>query len=185
MSRRTPDVAAPDYDPNLEVMHLPVPSPVRHHERDVDAYAQPPGAYDVPVKKKRGRPSKTDPRTIARKEKELRSQRYDIYCEALIDTQGNKIMALVAAYGLPESEVRERYTELLADVRAGVGSSSLAEILERNDLDVAARIRLIRRQAYSTNPAASLKAVDMLAELDSEKSDKTSYEQRLMVILNE
>lgn len=165
------------------VQHLPVPVPATHKERQhrVDAYRPFDGGVPVVqehVPKRRGRRRKDELASIEQAEAKRRSERYDRFLDALIALGGDTDSALAIVYGISVQEATERHDELHADVLAGVPTSSISEMLERRDLSQAARLTLLRRHAFSPNPAASLKALDMLAELDSGRGqDAGTYEQ--------
>jgi len=168
---------------------LPPAHPRHRHEHDKDPYESPPGA--VPGKasnvttihaEPKRRMSKEDlaARTAARTELRARATRYNDYLDVLAETGGNQITALASVYGVTEEEAKANRMELQADVRSGIGSTELAEVLERNDLSVAARTNLLRKHAYSNNPAASLKAIDMINETEGAGNNfGGSFEQYL------
>jgi hypothetical protein len=121
-------------------------------------------------------------RAEAQLEVKARGERYNRYLDAMIEFAGDQEQALADVYGLTVEEVRPRRLELQADVRNGLGSSDLADVLEQNDLTMRARATLLRKHAYSLNPAASLKAIDMVTELEGERSDVGSFESYLRLI---
>jgi hypothetical protein len=112
----------------------------------------------------------------------VRAERHTRYLDALVEFAGDQEQALADVYGLTVEQVRPQRLELLADVRTGIGSTDLGEILERNALDLTARVNLLRRHAYSNTPAASLKALDMIADLDDDRSDHGSFEAYLRMV---
>jgi hypothetical protein len=186
MPRRKSRVPDRPFDEGNALM-LPPPqvrSKGHGHDHREDPYETPPGAVVVhpstiePIKRKM---SKEDiaQRDEARKVAKMRGNRYNLYLDLLADHDGDQEKALSVIYDLPIEEVRLRRIELQADVRQGIGTSSLAEVLERNDLDLAARANLLRKHAYSNNPAASLKSIDMIQDLEGDRSDVGSFEAYL------
>lgn len=171
-------------------MHLPVPQPTHRREHEVDPYQAPPGAVVVQPKRSStqheviDKPTKEQlaQREQARQDQKVRSERYIVYLETLTSTGGNQDMALAAAYGITVEQAHEHRFELLADVRSGMGGTSLAELLERNDLGMAERISVYRRHVFSDNPAASLKALSELQEMDGQKADRDGFESYLLTI---
>ena len=155
---------------------LPPVRPSRSHAHDVDPYESPAGAVPIRLRSETTEPIKRKmtkediaARDLSRKEAKMRAARYDRYLDAMIEFGGDREQAIADVYGLPVEEARLRMTDLHADVVAGIGTSSLADVLERNDLAMAARGALLRRHAYSANPAASLKAIDMVTNLEGER----------------
>src|ERR1700730_16195437 len=135
------------------VLMLPSPRPAHRHERSQDAYEQPPGAVPVhvvsePIKRKMTREDLAA-RKEAQAEIAMRRTRYAAYLEELVEQNGNQEQALAVVYGIQVEEARLRRIELQNDVRTGLGATSLAEVLERNDLGQAARANLLRKHAYS------------------------------------
>jgi hypothetical protein len=176
-----------------QTMNATLPPPVlaitgartlHRHERPVDAYEAPPGAVIVhpptvePVKRAE---TKTDValKNAVQQEQSARVSRYDRYLDALEEHGGDADAALCDAYGYTPEVVAEQRDYLLADVRSTIGMSSIAAELERNDLSDRARVRLLRKHAYSANPAASLKALDAIGELAGARSDIGSFEDTL------
>ena len=92
--------------------------------------------------------------------------KYDRYVRALVASGGEPIAALADAYGITEEEASENAVALHADLIKLGGGESLAEVLKRYDLSREARLAVLRGHLYSPNPAASLKAVDILNDLD-------------------
>jgi hypothetical protein len=175
-----------------EIMALPVPQPVKHREHEVDPYAPAPGAIpgkvtkvvtEAPMRLTR-KMTKDDIQTRdeVRREMKMRETRYKKYLDSLITYGGDQERALADIYGISLEEARARRLELQADVRTGFGNTELADQLEANDVALAARINLLRMHAYSANPAASLKSLDMLSELEGQRSDMGTFESFLRIV---
>lgn len=151
-----------------------------HHEREhrVDPYRMLPGAVppeDAP-KRRRGRKKNEDKIAEARAHARWRMERYDRYLDALSDMHGDTIGALAIVYQVPLEVAEQKRSELLADVQTGLATASFAEQLVRLDLDRNARLAMLRKHVYARNPAQSLKAIEMVSELDSKSPDVGSYE---------
>lgn len=171
---------------------IPVPPARRHHAHEVDPYVTPPGAINA-----RGKLAESTTRPIsrqltaedkaaraqARKDAKARGARYDKYLDALAENLGNQEAALAAVFPdlTPEAIAVQKYA-LLEAVRSGQGSSSIADVLEKHDLGLHARVSVLRQHVYSNNPAASLKAVDMVNELHGETSDQGTFESYLRIV---
>ena len=69
--------------------------------------------------------------------------------------------------------------DLLAEVRRGMGVSPLGDLLERRGLGLAARVNILGKHAYSDNPAASLKAIDMIGDMAGQTANEGSFESFL------
>jgi len=161
--------------------------PARRHEHERDAYEAADGA--VPGKATRVQITSVTPTTPTsadlaerdqiRAEMRVAATRYNRYLDALHDSFGDQEAALAAAYNLPIEEVRERFYELRVDVRRGQGATDISQVLERNDLTQADRVAIMRRHAYSANPAASLKAVDMISDMEGDSGNLGSFEDYL------
>lgn len=103
---------------------------------------------------------------------------YDEYLRALVRHKGDEVNALSEVLALPITEVEDRRLELHEQIleQAGTGRS-LHNLLKESDLGKEARIRILRGHAYSDNPAASLKALQLVDELDQTRiADVNSYE---------
>jgi hypothetical protein len=161
-----------------ETAPLAIPAPRKEHEHRVDPYRSLPGAMPGPDQPKRrpGRPRKDDVEAIARREQQTKLARYDRYIDAVIALSGDQVTALATVFGIEVGEADQRFEELLADVQNGIPSSTVSEMLQRRDLSKAARLTILRKHAYSNNPAASLKALDMLKDIDGAGPDVGSYE---------
>jgi len=186
MPRRRPIGDDQLIDVEAPPLMLPSPRPTHRHEHEVDPYQSPPGAVPVRLRSESTSPLKRkmtkadlEARNAARKERAMKAERYARYLEELTDQNGNQEQALAIIFGLQIEEVRLRRLELHAEVRSGLGSTTLADVLERNDLGQVARANLLRKHAYSAIPAASLKALDMVADLDGEHSGLGSFEDFL------
>ena len=167
---------------------LAIPVPHKDHEHRIDPYKTLPGAMPdpTPTKRGRGRPRKDDIAAAKRAEDRRRQERYSRYLDALIASQGDTDCALAVVYGLNSvQEAVDRHDELLADVQAGIPSSSINDMLKGRDLDKAARVSILRKHAYSSNPAASLKALDMIQDLDGSGPSESSYEQFVRLAMND
>ena len=187
MPRRKPQSEEQTENP---VLMLPTPRVVHHREHEVDAYQAPAGA--VPVTARATNVSETTKRTgrkmtkadrqqrdAALSEQRERADRYDAYLDAMADTGLDEVKALARVYELTEDAARLQIDRLRHDVRLGIGSSSVAHQLERNDLNEVAQIRRLRGHVYSDNPAASLKALDMVREMTGTRGELGSFEQYL------
>jgi hypothetical protein len=166
---------------------LPVLPRVAHrHEHEVDPYLSPPGAVALksvthePIKRQLSALEKRQ-RKEAQVEQRMRTARCNRYFDALADNNGNEEQALALVYQLPIEEVRANFTFLKDDVRSNTGASTLTQVLERNELALAARVRRLRAWVYSENPAASLKALDMVGELEGTRGDVGSFEDYLRI----
>ena len=166
-----------------EAAPLAIPVPHKEHEHRIDPYKTLPGAMPDPqphAKRKRGRPRKDDVDAMRRaddRHAEIERYHRQLPRRAHLLLQGDTDGALAVVYGITVQEAVERHDELLPDVQAGVPTASINEMLKRRDLDKAARVTILRKWAFCNNPAASLKALDMLSELDSGGPSESSYEQ--------
>lgn len=119
-------------------------------------------------------------REIARAEQKELGRRYDAFLDAMILHGGDKRLALIDVYG--EEEVNGRgIDELHLEVRRGIGSTEVGATLERFDLDATARARMLAKHVYSDNPAASLKAIDMVNEMAGDGGGGGSFEGYLRI----
>jgi hypothetical protein len=168
-------------EPESPPIILGTARPKKHHHED--AYESLPGAV---ANVKRG-PEEPAPPTRAnlalaadvRADQEMRAARYDRYLEALASNMGDAVAALAEAFEITQEQARANQRALHAEVRSGSGGSDIAPILERADLDIVARVRVLRQHVYSNVPAASLKAIDMLSEMEGSGGNVGSFEQYL------
>jgi hypothetical protein len=139
-----------------------------------------PGAA-TPIKRKMTKQEIAD-RTEAQLEQKMRGERYARYLDAMVEHMGDQELALADVYGIKVEDVRVRRLELQADVRQGIGKTQLSDVLERADLNIQSRVSLLRRHAFSNNPAASLKAIDMIQDLEGDRADHGSFESYLRLV---
>lgn len=195
MPRRKP--VGDDQLLNNPVLALPAPRVTPSHphkEREHDPYEVLPGAVpDVEGKasklsttfngppKRDLTPEEKKTRELARSDAKLRRARYARYIDLMMALGGNRTMALAQVYGVSIEEAQERSFELHADVLTGIADSDLGTVLEANDLGLAARARVLSKHLYSKNPAASLKAADMIKDIEGDRGDVGSFESFLRV----
>lgn len=164
---------------------LQAPRPHKRGDHDIDPYESPPGAVPVTLSavplKRAMTQEDIATRKMARLEAKALATRYEHYLDLMLQSGGDRAQALADVFDLPIEEVRVRLLELHAEVRRGLGSTTLAETLEKSDLSLAARVSLLRKHAYSDIPAASLKALDMVQDLEGNRSDNGSFESFLRV----
>ena len=165
------------------ILMLPPARTAHKHEREHDLYETPPGAVphvisQEPLKRKLTAAEKTQQKAI-RAEHKMLATRHAAYLDALAEHGGDRVKALSEVMGIPEDAVRPQLLDLLAEVRRGLAVSPLGELLERNGLDLAARVNILRGHAYSDNPAASLKAVDLVNDMQGQTADSGSFESFL------
>jgi hypothetical protein len=166
------------------------------HEHEIDPYQSPPGSVKTLRSQPLDRPlagSELALRDAARQEQRDASMRYTVYLDMLGHFGGNRVKALAVAYAsgvdpdghailMPEEQVIANFPELLADVRKGLVSTSLADMLEEEGLDLRARVSRYRQHVYSDNPAASLKALEAVGELEGNRNDAGSFENYLRLV---
>ena len=111
---------------------------------------------------------------------------YQDYAKALHRFRGDEVSALADVLGISPEEAQEKKHELHRRITEPVSSGrSLQEIFKEMDVPKEARIYLLRMHAYSDVPAASLKAIEMLNNMDSARiQDVTSYEHYVRSMLN-
>lgn len=176
--------------PETPMLMLPAPRTAhKHGEREKDAYATLPGAVPGHVANEKIVSRKPIERALTEAEKAqqilLRNEaqalgdRYNSWLDALIACGGDKAKALCIVYGIKEDEARIRQYELETDVRRGQGATEVGEMLERNDLGLAAQLRVLRQWTYSPNAAASINALKIVTELAGEQREQGSFEQFL------
>lgn len=170
---------------------LPAPRPAHKHGHDRDPYETPAGAVPAKVSNLKTQsapitrePTKADElaRQEAKTELRIRASRYRSYLDEMITNGGDQLAALSIVYGLSIDEVKERREELHADVRSGIGATELAEVLEQHDLGLNTRIAILRKHAFSDIPAASLKAVDMVNDLEGDSGSFGTFESYLRLV---
>lgn len=171
---------------------LPAPRPAHKHGHDRDPYETPLGAVPAKVSnivRELQRPitrpqTKADElaRQEAKSELRIRASRYRSYLDEMIANGGDQLAALAVVYGLDIDEVKERRDELHADVRSGIGGTELAEVLEQHDLGLNTRVALLKKHAFSDIPAASLKAVDMINDLEGDSGSVGTFESYLRLV---
>ncbi len=84
----------------------------------------------------------------------------DRYSRALIAHGGDPIPALAQAFELPEAEVAPRMVELHE------------RIVERYDVTQHVQIAMLRQHLFAPDPKVSLKAIEMLREMDATSKSK-------------
>lgn len=86
-------------------------------------------------------------------------------------------MSLATVYNISVEEAYERRGELINDLNANIPQSSTGQILNRLGINRLARLSVLKNHVYSGNPAASLKAIQMVGEEEGSGPDVSSYEQ--------
>lgn len=185
MPRQKPKPLIPEI---IEEAPLAIPGAPSHreHERHIDPYKTLPGA--VPEQQavpKRQAPRAHDENANYLADQRQRLERYDRYLDSLVDFHGDIDKALSIVYRVSVEQATERHDELLTDVQTGIGSSSISEIIKRRDVSRGALLSLLRKWAYCGNPAASLKAIDMLRDLGDDGPSESSFEQYARLALME
>lgn len=187
MSGRRKAVSADQMLDNEPLLALPPPRVVtggHKTEHTIDPYQAPPGAVPGKVSnlretkspKKKATAADLAAREQARELSRLRGNRYKQYNDLLLDYEGDQCKALATVFGVSLEEARDRFYELHAEVRTGIGSTDIGEVLAQHGLDMSARARNLQRWMYSENPAASLKATDMANEMEGGSGEIGSFE---------
>lgn len=176
---------------NEPPLMLPAPRPAHKHGHDRDPYETPPGAVPAkvsnlktqtgPIKRQQTKADELA-RQEAKSELRIRASRYRSYLDEMIANGGDQLAALAVVYGLDIDEVKARRDELHADVRSGIGGTELAEVLEQHDLGLNTRVALLKKHAFSDIPAASLKAVDMINDLEGDSGSVGTFESYLRLV---
>lgn len=180
MPRRKPKMEDPIAEP---ILSLPPVRPVHphKHEHQYNPYETPIGVVPGKMTTTTVEPAKETPENLAKRDEaraEIRAAgaRWNKYLDVLGEMGGNQIQALAEVYQIPIEEVYERLDELSMDVRRGIGSTEVGRILERNDLDLAARMRILRNHTYSANAAASIAAIKILSDASDEMDTTGQFE---------
>jgi hypothetical protein len=96
-----------------------------------------------------------------------------VYARNLIAFDGDVIRALAATFGVSEDEATARMRELHERARgASRATTSIGEMFERHDVTSEVRIAKLREMMFSPQPAAALKAIDVLNDLDATQKAK-------------
>ena len=93
--------------------------------------------------------------------------------------------SLSIVYGISVEEAYERQGELVTDINANIPQSSTGQILNRLGINRLARFSVLKNHMYSGNPAASLKAIDMIGEAEGSGPDVSSYEQYVRRVIED
>lgn len=109
-----------------------------------------------------------DESTLAQKkeQKEL-IKRFKVYSKTLSLNGGNQVNALCAAYGITEHDAEEHQIKLHDELMKAARGLTTSEVMKMNDVDKNARIMLLKSHMYSSEPGPSLKAIDLLHQIDS------------------
>lgn len=185
MPRRVP-LGADQEMSNEAVLALPPVRVVHKHERERDAYETPPGAIpakvgNVVVESRPGKATKENlaERDEVRREMRMLGARYRAYLQLLAASGLDRISALAEVFNVSIEEAREHEYELHIEVRRGIGATEVGKVLEDHDLGIHERAALMRKWAYSENPAASLKSIDMAQSLEGDSAHVGSFESFL------
>lgn len=139
----------------------------------LDPQAALPGA----MKRVGPKPIQTEKQQNKADPKHLR-QRFSSYCKELVKSAGDPVPAIAMIYGISEEEAREREIELHSEIMRAVNNMSQKELFEMNGISKAHRTMVLKDMMYSDIPAARLKAVDMLNDMDgSSKSSGDTWEE--------
>lgn len=167
-------------------MALAVPQPETRHAGD--PYEPAIGAVPHDLKtstrplKRKLTPAEEANRTQLENDHKARIELYHAYLDELPACGGDKIKAIARAFRITDTQAMERLDELMAIVAMGRGASPVTKLLERADLDISARIAMLRKHVYSDVPAASLKALDMVEQITGAKANRGSFEDYLLLV---
>lgn len=160
--------------------------PGGHRQRSelIDPHrALPGGMLSIPPPKR-----VRDQREPRRKPAEIKASRklYRDYLEALTLLR-SMVLALAHVFEIDPEEAQMRLVELHDKVLEGAPPArGTPELLREYDLTKEARFRILASHMYSGNPAASLKAVDTINNMDAgSHSQGGSYESYVFKILQE
>jgi hypothetical protein len=146
-----------------------------HEGRYIDPLSPLPGGVIKLVKDQRTKPS--------RGEKAASSAVYREYLQNLVRFSGDGVQALASTLGISLEKAEEGFPELHAGIIKNVAPRSIAEVLKENDLHKDVRIQILKSHAFGQVPAASLKALDMINQMDSVRSqDDSSYESYVRAV---
>lgn len=125
-----------------------------------------------------------DQRTkVPRSEKAASQQVYRDYLANLVRYAGDGPQALSTTLGISLARAQSEFAELHNNLLKNVTPRSISEVLKEIDLHKEARLAILKQHAYGSVPAASLKAIDMLNDMDSVRSqDDTSYEAYIRAV---
>lgn len=104
-------------------------------------------------------------------------QRFSLYCKQLTLHMGDPVPALAMVFEISLDEAQERQAELHHEIMRAVNNMSQKELFEMNGISKSHRTMVLKDMMYSDMPAARLKAVDMLNDMDgSGKSSGETWE---------
>jgi hypothetical protein len=96
-----------------------------------------------------------------------------IYARNLVATGGDVIKSLAITFAISEDEASDRFMELHQQARGASRSNlSIGDMLERHDLTTEVRLAKLREAVFHPDPRVSLKAVEMVGELDATSKSK-------------
>jgi hypothetical protein len=115
----------------------------------------------------------------------IRATRYDMFIEKLVRNFGNEVDALAYAFGVENTVIEADIESYRAELGVGFSSNlSIADLMEKAFLGKLARVQLLRRHAYDSDPKVSLVALKLAMDLDGDKHDRgTTYESYLRLVL--
>ena len=141
-----------------------------HHQQLIDPHAPLPGAIKIV--------SDQRPPRRGRGVAESDRAKYALYLEELVRTGGDVASALATALNIPLEEAHEKRAELHAEMLEKGMGRSVSKVLRESDLNAEGRIAVLRSLVYSGVPAAQLRAIDLLSEMDQGRGEdeNASYE---------
>lgn len=117
-------------------------------------------------------------------ETKRRRRNYELFIAYLIKNGGDEIGALASTYGITAQEVFANLEDYRADISAGQSNLSVSDMLESAGIGKAARVGVLRKHVYDSDPKVSLVALKLTMDLDGDKHDRgTSYETYLRMVL--
>lgn len=111
---------------------------------------------------------------VIKADQKILRAKFDQYCRELTKSYGDPVPALAIVFDISEDEARERQVELHDEITRAVNSLSTKDLLDMSGLSKPYRIMKLKLAMNSDNPAAMLKAIDMLNDMDG--ASKTSGE---------
>lgn len=113
-------------------------------------------------------------------------EKFDLYCRLLAEHYGEPVPALAAVFGISLEEAAERQAELHNEITRATSAMTQRDLFSMLNISKEHRTARLKTMMYCDNPAVSLKAMDMLNDMDGNaKSSGDTWEEWIALAIKQ
>ena len=99
-------------------------------------------------------------------------QEFARYAQLLVKHKGDPVPAIAELRGLSESDVASDLPRLREELHTRAAGTDLSTLLEKHDVSLVNQIAVLRNWMYDNHAAPSLKAVELLREIEGKAGQR-------------